>query len=81
MTASTWFLNPSIGFLYRFQEGLTIGVDAGVQVPIAPEFQRSGLGAGTAATASLDHTLASVAGALGNSVTPTVDVLRLGFLW
>ena len=29
MTASTWFLNPSIGFLYRFQEGLTIGVDAG----------------------------------------------------
>jgi hypothetical protein len=81
MEATTWFLNPRLGFLHRWGSGITLGIDAGVQLPIGADFHRSGLGAGTDATASVDKTLKAVADALGNKPTPTVDILRLGFLF
>jgi hypothetical protein len=81
MAATTWFLNPRLGILYTFDSGFTLGIDAGVQLPISPEFHRSGLGSGTEATASVDQTLKSVSDALGNKPTPTVDLLRVGFLF
>ncbi len=81
MDASTWFLNPRIGFLHRFESGITLGIDAGIQLPIAPSFTRAGPATSAGLTSDTDRTLASVAGALGNDVTPTVDLLRVGFLF
>jgi hypothetical protein len=81
MEASTWFLNPRVGFLYTFQSGLTLGMDAGLQFPISPSFERTGLAARFGASAMIDGTLASVADILGNGVTPTIDLLRVGFLF
>lgn len=83
MEAATWFLNPRAGFLHRFDNGITIGVDAGIQLPINPTYRRSGAAteAGIASQLDVDGTLVAVADALGNNVTPTIDLLRLGFLF
>lgn len=82
MDASAWFVNPRIGFLYTFNSGITVGIDAGVQLPIAATFERSGPATTAGVTSSnVDTTLRRVAGALGNDVTPTIDLLRLGFLF
>ncbi len=76
-TASAWFVNPRIGFLWTWSSGITLGIDAGVQIPLDASFTTS-LPAGVS---PIDSTVATVAGALGNGVTPTIDLLRLGFLF
>ncbi|MDB5220562.1 MAG: hypothetical protein JWO86_8489 [Myxococcaceae bacterium] len=76
--ANAWFVNPRIGFLKTWDSGFTLGIDAGVQVPIGATLT-STLPAGVAPQA--DATMASVAKAFGNGVTPTVDILRVGFLF
>lgn len=83
MVATTWFVNPRVGLLYTFDSGITVGIDAGVQVPINPSFQRSGAATetGVASELDIDATLVAVANGLGNNTTPTVDLLRLGFLF
>ena len=81
--AATWFVNPRIGYLYTFSSGITLGVDAGVQLPIGATYERSGpaTSAGLAQGTAVDNTLRQVANTLGNEVTPTVDLLRIGFLF
>lgn len=83
MAASTWFVNPRAGFLFTFRSGITIGIDAGVQVPVNPSYERAGRATetGIAAQTGIDGTLVAVANGLGNKTTPTVDLLRLGFLF
>ncbi|MDF2693736.1 MAG: hypothetical protein K0S65_2119 [Labilithrix sp.] len=83
MAASTWFVNPRAGVLYTFESGITLGIDAGVQIPINPSYERSGRAteAGLASQFDIDGTLVAVANTLGNRTTPTVDLLRLGFLF
>lgn len=85
MTAATWFVNPRIGFLFTFDSGMTIGIDAGVQLPVNATYERAGpatsAGLVSAYGNGIDETLVSVAGALGNNVTPTLDLLRLGLLF
>ena len=75
VTVDTWFINPRLGFLWTSSFGLTLGIDAGVQIPL---------------TASVDSTFPSqlaasqqvtdVANLFGKSVLPTVDLLRIGLL-
>ena len=81
--AATWFVNPRIGYLYTFSSGITLGVDAGVQLPIGATYERSGpaTSAGLAQGTAVDNTLRQVANTLGNEVTPTVDLFRIGFLF
>jgi hypothetical protein len=77
--AEAWFINPRVGFLWTWRSGFTVGIDAGVQLPINATLTTtlpSGLAGG-----QIDQTIASVANAFGNGVTPTVDLLRLGFLF
>jgi hypothetical protein len=77
--AEAWFINPRVGFLWTWRSGFTAGIDAGVQLPINATLTTtlpSGLAGG-----QIDQTIASVANAFGNGVTPTVDLLRLGFLF
>lgn len=83
MDAATWFINPRAGFLYTFGSGVTIGLDAGIQLPIAPSYERNGLAtrAGLASEVEADSIVATVADVLGNSPTPTVDFLRIGVLF
>jgi hypothetical protein len=76
--AETWFVNPRIGFLWTWRNGFTVGIDAGVQVPIGPSLSTtlpSGL------PAQVNSTVASIANTFGNETTPTVDLLRVGFLF
>jgi len=76
--AETWFVNPRIGFLWTFRSGFTVGIDAGVQIPLSPSLTTT-LPAET--PAEVTDKIASVANTFGNGVTPTVDLLRLGFLF
>lgn len=80
--ANTFFVNPRVGFLKTWRSGITIGIDAGVQIPISPSYVRDSDAAKIGVTdASADKTLVTIANTLGNKVTPSVDLLRLGFLF
>lgn len=83
MFADVWFVNPRVGFLHTFPSGITVGVDAGIQLPIDPRYERRGAltDAGLTSGVEIEEQLSRAAGALGNDVTPTVDLLRLGFLF
>jgi hypothetical protein len=69
----SWFLNPRVGFLWTMRGGLTFGVEAGVQFPLSPSVSSSlPLALYPSAQRTID--------ALGSSVIPTVDLLRLGLV-
>ncbi len=76
--AETWFFNPRAGFLWTWQSGVTFGIDAGVQIPIGATASTT-LPAGL--SSSVDGIVATTTAVLGNRVTPTVDLLRLGVLF
>lgn len=76
--AETWFVNPRIGFLWTWKGGFTLGLDAGVQIPIGPTLTTT---LPTGISAQVDGTVATVANTFGNDVTPTIDLLRVGFLF
>ena len=81
----TTFLNPQIGFLWTWHPGFSIGIDAGLQIPLTSSTQSS-LGGSTPSAVQqyvtpLQNTLESVAGAVGQTVLPTVDLLRVGLLF
>jgi hypothetical protein len=71
----TTFLNPRIGFLWTWSPGFTLGIDAGVQIPIGVTVASS-VPPGT----GVDQEVLSVAQTIGNSPLPTIDLLKLGFL-
>lgn len=75
MAVDTTFVNPRIGFLWTFEPGVSVGIDAGAQIPVSSEI-RSSLPEGTVAS---DEAL-RIARTFGTSVIPTVDLIRLGFL-
>lgn len=77
-TASTWFVNPRVGFLWTWQSGFTVGIDAGVHLPIGATLD-STIPSGVAP--EIDRGIASTAATFGNGVTPTIDLLRVGFLF
>ena len=80
--ADTLFINPRIGFLKTWHSGITLGIDAGVQIPINPTYERDSDAAKIGvADSSADKTLVTIANTLGNKITPSVDLLRVGFLF
>jgi hypothetical protein len=78
VTASTWFISPRIGALHTFASGVTIGIDAGLQIPIAPETSIDSTGAAVN-DADGPRAMRFAANTLGQKTTPTVDLLRIGF--
>ena len=85
MTVDTIFLNPRLGFLWTWDPGVTLGIDAGVQIPLSssvtstlPSTTSSVV---TTAAASARQSLESVAGGVGQTVLPTIDLLRVGVLF
>jgi hypothetical protein len=76
VTADTWFINPRIGFLSTWSWGLTLGIDAGVQIPVSASFTNT-----IPSQLSASQTANDVAHAFGKSVLPTVDLLKIGLLF
>jgi hypothetical protein len=75
VSIATTFLNPRIGFLWTWEPGVTLGIDLGVQLPIAKKIE-STLPSGYPATDEVMR----VAHAFGGTALPTVDLIRLGVL-
>jgi hypothetical protein len=75
VTVDTTFVNPRIGFLWTFEPGFSVGIDAGVQIPVASNVSTS-LPEG----AVVSDEAMRIARTFGTSVIPTVDLIRLGFL-
>jgi hypothetical protein len=69
------FLNPRIGLLWTWDPGITLGIDAGVELPIAVTASNT-LPKGTPESAEV----ARVEKTLGRTPLPTIDLLRVGFL-
>jgi hypothetical protein len=73
LALDSWFINPRLGVLWISHSGLAFGVEAGVQIPMS-----------TAVSSTLPLSLApsvrSTADALGSTVLPTFDLLRIGIV-
>jgi len=78
LTASTWFLSPRVGVLHTFANGITIGIDGGIQIPIGAETSVESSGAAVNDTDG-PRALRTAANMLGQKPTPTIDLLRVGF--
>jgi hypothetical protein len=79
VSVDTWFVNPRVGFLWTWQTGLTLGIDAGLQIPLSAS-ESSSVPAAAAGIPAADSAT-SVASTLGKHVLPTVDLLEVGFLF
>ena len=75
---STWFVNPRLGFMWVWKP-LTLGIDAGVQIPITTTVTRSSLLA--VAAPDVDARVTTATDLLGRTVLPTVDLLRVGLVF
>jgi hypothetical protein len=73
LALDSWFVNPRLGLLWTLPEGFTIGVEAGIQVPVS-----------SSATSSLPLSLVPDAqraiDTLATTALPTIDLLRIGLL-
>jgi hypothetical protein len=75
ISAATWFINPRLGFLQTWSSGLTVGIDAGVQLPLNSTFTSN---LPTQIPVAQDVT--DVAHLLGKSALPTINLFRFGLL-
>jgi hypothetical protein len=75
LEVDTTFLNPRLGFLWTWEPGITLGIDAGAQIAIASS-ESSSLPSGLSITRDVN----GVANSLGRTTLPTVDLLKIGFL-
>jgi hypothetical protein len=73
VTIDTWFINPRAGFLWTTREGLAFAIESGLQFPLSPETTSS-------LPLSTMPFVQSAVEAVGKSVIPTLDLLRVGFL-
>lgn len=85
LTVDTVFVNPRLGFLWTWDPGVTLGIDAGVQIPLssatASTLPKTTSSAVAGAAASARESLESVARGVGQTTLPTVDLLRVGILF
>jgi hypothetical protein len=75
-TTDTTFVNPRLGFLWTFDSGFSVGMDAGLQIPISHTSSTtapSGFALPSGATATTDY--------LGTRILPTITLLQLGMLF
>ncbi len=71
LSLDSWFVNPGIGILWASRPGIAFGTQAGLEIPIGPSISSS-------LPLSLLPGAQTAVESLGNSVIPTVDVLRVG---
>jgi hypothetical protein len=85
LNVDTTFLDPQLGFMWTWNPGLTLGVGAGVQIPVSSQasssLQSPVPSAAQAAVSPAQQTLENVAKAAGQTALPAVDLIRVGFLF
>ncbi len=85
LNVDTTFLNPQLGFLWTWRPGFSLGVDVGVQIPLSSQAASSVQAAIPLPlqpyVAPAQDTLESVAKAAGQTTLPTIDLIRIGFLF
>jgi hypothetical protein len=74
LTLDSWFVNPRIGVLWTSRAGFTFGIDAGVQIPVGTRISSS-------VPLSLYASAEQRVNAIGGSALPTIDLLRVGWLF
>jgi|SRR6188768_821016 len=82
----TTFLNPQIGFLWTWEPGFTLGIDAGLQIPLSSDTSSSLASSAMPsavqqAASTVQRNLENVAGTVGQTVLPTVDLVKVGVLF
>lgn len=75
VTADTWLINPRIGYLSTWDSGFTLGIDAGVQIPLSATIANT-----IPSSLAVSKSAEDAARFLGKSVIPTVDLLRIGMM-
>ncbi len=85
LSADTVFINPRLGLLWTWAPGISLGIDAGVQIPLSTSTASSLPSTSNAYAAqaekSAQQSIESAAGLVGNAVLPTVDLLQLGMMF
>jgi hypothetical protein len=87
-TVQTLVLTPELGYFFTFKSGFTMGVDAGVQIPIAPsEIKFEGRVDSdlpdevvSQFTRQTDERVASTLERVGQTIIPTVGI-KMGWLF
>jgi hypothetical protein len=83
LTVDTWFITPRIGALWMWHSWLAFGIEAGIQIPVSSNVSNSlpteNLPNDPRVT-SATRKLNALVDVLGNSVLPTFDLLRIGFV-
>ena len=80
VSVDSTFINPRLGFLWTWEPGITLGIDAGVQIPVSPSETSSIPRSSIPASITVDDDIVRVTNTLGKNVLPTVDLLKIGFL-
>lgn len=75
LNMTSWYVNPRLGILWTSKPGFTIGTELGLQIPMAA--RTSGSNSLGIPVELPENPIAT----LNRSVLPTVDVLRLGWLF
>jgi hypothetical protein len=73
LTLDTWFINPRLGFLWTWEPGIALAMEAGVQIPVSSSSSTS-----VPSVYSLDSRVTNAADSFGKSILPTIDLLRIG---
>lgn len=76
MSIDAWFVNPNVGYMVMSDSGFALAVSMGVQIPLSSEVATSWPN-GTQVASAIENTASSI----GRTVLPTVDLLRLGFVF
>lgn len=77
-SVDTVFVSPRLGFLHRFDFGLAIGMDVGVQIPVSGSTTISGSADGVALTPPKGAT--DVAHTIQTTPIPIIHLLQLGWV-
>lgn len=76
IATDTWYVEPRLGFLWTFRSGITVGLDAGLEIPVS-HTSTAALPAGIAVPTEV----ATVRDLFGASKLPTVTLLTVGALF
>lgn len=80
VTVDTLFINPRVGFLWTWEPGISLGINAGIQIPLSSTTTDSLPTTSVSVVKNAKSQLNQVAGSLGQTTLPTVDLIQLGIL-
>ncbi|MGD0674154.1 MAG: hypothetical protein ABSC94_01970 [Polyangiaceae bacterium] len=83
VAVSTWFINPRVGILWTLKPGVTFGMNAGVEIPVAVTQSTTlpALGSLPPVVSNAIGPVTSSIDMLTERVLPTFDLLELGYVY